>query len=1059
MTTSRFGNSQRIAFFAVLLFVASLPGNGPGKAPALLNAFDRGRSADMSVSRLLWPGAFSVTSAGDSTNAVFEASGRRYVAEARSDGFRFRHGTHVDSAVEVKFVGANHDSAVHLSERVAGTISVLGGGVRGTLPTHWDRFAVATFSQVYPGIAARYRNNDGDLELDFLLEPGADAQLIHLAVEDFARFVVDDATSDILVVRGAERFRLHRPRAFQPDAAGMHEVGVRAVTTEHSLRFELAGYDKTRALIIDPLIATWSTFLGTNTDAMYDNSAALATDGDGNLYIAGLTQLSTEEQPSDSFPTTAASLNPTNPRSVGDNCAFQCGYVLKLTPAHEVVYGALIYGLTIKAIAVDGSQSAYITGSTLDSTNFPGTPGVFDNDPAGQVFVSKISPDGGSFAYSALFPGDSGNGIAVDAAGNAFVVGQVSAQNLPTTPGSIKPNNPFGATINQDGFLLKINPSGSALVYGTYLGGSSADVANAVQLDASGEAIVVGQTASNDFTGMTAAVSGASDAFLIKVSTDGSRIVNGQTFGGSADDFATGVTPDGAGGWILCGATTSTDLPLSTAALQPYLLGQRNGWVRRVDSAFNTIYSTYFGGSAIDGCLNVAGDVSGNAYLVGVTFSADIPVTNGAFQDTTSAITDDFSFVGLTKFYVTSNIPDREAYIAELSSTGTLLYGSYLGGMNTIPRGYPPLTIGTGITISPSGVVFVSGATEAADFPVTDAGLRTGMGGEGDGFIVSFTNSPFAITTPSLLPQAPVGIPYNLALAVNGGTPPYTWSKVGFELPDGISLSSSGMLSGAANVQQTENTGYQFTVKVTDGAQHVAYKSFFIDLANGTFNCDDSGCIGTLGLNQAIAYQIPFLARGPFPQTFTPTGQLPPGISVSSSGAITGSPTQLGTYQFGFIVRDAAGNSAQLNEQLQVVTLGQNPTATLSATPASVSTGQSFSLTWISSSTSGCIASGGGANGSSWSGNLPPFGSLTQTATVTGTFQFTVTCPAGTFAPVVAHTDVTVTSTGGTGTTGSSSSQGSHGGGGVTTAGEVACLAMLAGLARFRRRTRQSLCV
>jgi hypothetical protein len=220
--------------------------------------------------------------------------------------------------------------------------------------------------------------------------------------------------------------------------------------------------------------------------------------------------------------------------------------VLKLTPAHQIVYGALIYGLTVNALAVDSAGSAYITGTTLDSTYFPGTPGVFDNDPSGQAFVSKISADGSSFVYSALFTADSGNGIAVDAAGNAYVVGQVSAPNLPTTPGSIKPSNPQGASINQDGFLLKINPSGSALVYGTYLGGSGTDVANAVAVDSQGEAIVVGQTASNDFVGMAATVSGSSDAFLIKVSSDGSQIVTGQTFGGSADEVANGVAADGA---------------------------------------------------------------------------------------------------------------------------------------------------------------------------------------------------------------------------------------------------------------------------------------------------------------------------------------------------------------------------------------------------------------------------------------------------------------------------------------------------------------------------------
>lgn len=142
---------------------------------------------------------------------------------------------------------------------------------------------------------------------------------------------------------------------------------MRAVATVYALRFELSTYDSTRPLVIDPLVATWSTFLGTQTDAMYDDSAALATDSAGYLYVAGLTQLSTEEIPTDSFPTTPSSLNPANPSSAGDNCAFQCGYVLKLTPTHQVVYGALIYGLTINALAIDSAGAAYITGHTLDA--------------------------------------------------------------------------------------------------------------------------------------------------------------------------------------------------------------------------------------------------------------------------------------------------------------------------------------------------------------------------------------------------------------------------------------------------------------------------------------------------------------------------------------------------------------------------------------------------------------------------------------------------------------------------------------------------------------------
>src|SRR5262249_41416184 len=159
-----------------------------------------------------------------------------------------------------------------------------------------------------------------------------------------------------------------------------------------------------------------------------------------------------------------------------------------------------------------------------------------DNDATGEAFLSKLAADGGSFVYSALFPGDSGNGVAVDGQGSAYVVGQVSVATLPTTPGSIKPTNPIGGVINKDGFLLKVSADGSTLLYGTYLGGTGTDVANAVQVDAQGEALVAGETASSDFTGLVHPVSGSNDAFLLKVSADGSRIVAGQIFGGTDVD-------------------------------------------------------------------------------------------------------------------------------------------------------------------------------------------------------------------------------------------------------------------------------------------------------------------------------------------------------------------------------------------------------------------------------------------------------------------------------------------------------------------------------------------
>lgn len=1037
---SRVGHSERTVSFKDFL-------SGP---QARVTKPDR-----MSVARWLWPGAFEILPAGSHLKTSFVASGRRYVAETRSDGFTIRRGTNGLSAIDIQFGRATSGGTAILSDKSAGTLNLFAGPA-GAIATQWQRFSAATFRDIYPGIDARFHTTDGDLELDFLLKPGSDPDLIQLVAANSTHFSVDAHTGDIIVTREDEQFRLHRPRAFQPAAWGQTEIEVRAITDGRSLRFALPSFDRALPIVIDPLVAAWSTFLGTNTDAMYDNAAAVTTDSQGNLYIGGLTQLNTEEQPTDFFPTTPTSLDPANPRSPGDNCAYQCGYVLKLSPSHQVLYGALMYGMTVNALAVDASGSAYITGTTLDSSTFPATAGAFDNDPSGQAFVAKISADGNSFVYSALFYGDTGNGIAVDAAGDAYVVGQVTGPDLPTTAGSIKPTSPVGVFTNQDGFLLKINPSGSALVYGTYLGGSGSDVANAVQVDVQGEAVVVGQTSSNDFTGMTATVNGASDAFLIKVSADGSQILIGQTFGGSSDDYASGVTSDGQGGWIMCGTTTSTDLPTTANAFQSRLLGQRNGWVRRVDDTLSTIFATYFGGSAIDGCLNVASDANANAYLVGVTFSEDLPTTTGAFQEDSSGITDAY-FAGLDNaFYVISNMTDREAYFAELSSDGaTVLYGTYLGGFETVPRDFTPLTIGEGITISPSGTVYVSGATEAASFPVTDGGLRDGMGGQGDGFIVAFASSAMNITTPSLLNAAPLQIPYSVALAASGGTAPYTWSQVGFELPDGIALSSDGVLSGTATNPQTETTGYQFTVKATDSTGGVAYKSLILNVASpGNFVCNGDTCLGSLLINDQIAYQVPPLARGVQPQLFTISGQLPPGISVSSSGAMTGEGTQAGEYKFAFNITDAVGHNGSMNWDVLVVS-GSMPSASLTANPTTVVVGQSATLTWSSVPTSGCIAGGGGADGTNWSGTLPVFGSINVTASQTGSFVYSISCADGNTALLKAQATLTVNPTvsngGGSGTSGSS---GGHGGGGQFGGFDIGVLAMLIALKSAGRRIR-----
>lgn len=410
---------------------------------------------------------------------------------------------------------------------------------------------------MYPGIAARYRNSHGELEVDFLIAPHANPNRIVLAGAGGSRLDAEPASGDVVVRRTGEKFRLKRPAAYQIDGSKTIPVPVRFVLAADGLRFELGAYDRGRPLVIDPLVATYSTFVGTNTDAMNDQINAIATDSAGNVYLGGYTQFDLTlpaEQTEHGFPTTPTSLNPSDPRSPNNNCAYGCGYVLKLDPQMQVVYGVLIFGFELHALAVDGAGSAYATGHTLDSTDFPATPGAFSDNPAGQVFAFKLTPDGSAFVYDALFTGDDGKGIAVDAAGDAYIVGAVSTPGLPTTPTSLKPTyQATGNTINSDGFLVKIDPTGSTLLYGTYLGGSGADVANAVAVDAAGHATVVGQTASSDFVGLPGTVDGASDAFVIQIAIDGSSILQGRFIGGAGDDFATSLAADSSGGWLIGG--------------------------------------------------------------------------------------------------------------------------------------------------------------------------------------------------------------------------------------------------------------------------------------------------------------------------------------------------------------------------------------------------------------------------------------------------------------------------------------------------------------------------
>src|SRR5213078_311962 len=295
-----------------------------------------------------------------------------------------------------------------------------------------------------------------------------------------------------------------------------------------------------------------------------DDGLGIAVDALGNAYVTGFTG-------SANFPTTAGAFQTTFGGIVD-------AFVTKFNPPGTgLVYSSYLGGSGVDdglGIAVDALRNAYVTGFT-GSTNFPTTAGAFQTTFGGteDAFVTKLNPMGTGLVYSTYLGGsgvDDGFGIAVDALRNAYVTGFTGSTNFPTTAGAFQTTG--GDTV--DAFVTKLNPTGTGLVYSTYLGGSSDDEGLAIAVDALGNAYVTGITFSTNFP----ATAGAFQT----------------TLGGTEDAFVTTLNATGS------------------------LL----------------VYSTYLGGSDVDDGLGIAVDARGNAYVTGFTGSTNFPTTAGAFQTT-----------------------------------------------------------------------------------------------------------------------------------------------------------------------------------------------------------------------------------------------------------------------------------------------------------------------------------------------------------------------------------------------------------------------------------------
>jgi hypothetical protein len=633
------------------------------------------------------------------------------------------------SIVRMKLEGANRAAQVEGLDQLTTTSNYFAGSDPSAWRTNIPNYARVRYAQVYPGIDMVYYGDERRLEYDFIVAPGSDSEMIEIAFGGIQDFEIS-GMGDLVLHTQQGNILQRRPTAYQEINGIKEQVPVDYVARDaHRVGFQLGDYDRSRPLIIDPVLI-YSTYLG---GSGFDQGYAIAVDSLGNSYVTGQTAAI-------DFPTTPGAFQ----TQYGGGDAF----IAKLNSSGSaLIYSTYLTGASGNGIAVDSTGNAYITGDA-GPVSFPTTSGAFQTAPVGyDVFVTKLNSTGSALVYSARFGGnldDFSRGIALDTSGNAYITGWTVCRTTVCTFPTVNAFQPNFAGGNNDAFVTKIDSSGSSLVYSTYLGGGkiingTEDWGEAIAVDSTGSAYVTGYTYSPDFP-VTAGAFDTSraglDAFITKFTPDGAGLVYSTFLGGAGREQGQGIAVDANGNAYVTGITESFDSPFTSAyegfpvtsgAFQTK--GSYDAFITKLNAKGSALlYSTYLGGSAgVDRGWAIALDDAGNACITGDTASTNFPVSN-AIQA---------AFGG----------GPTDVFVAKLNAAGSgLIYSTFLGGNLTDE--------GRGIACRGNDV-FVTGDTDSGNFPTSNALQGNNGGGlqnHDDAFVVrigDFVPGPTPTPTPT----------------------------------------------------------------------------------------------------------------------------------------------------------------------------------------------------------------------------------------------------------------------------------------------------------------------
>jgi uncharacterized repeat protein (TIGR01451 family) len=702
-----------------------------------------------------------------------------HVASTQPASSQHQRALRNEAVLNMRIVGANPQADITgVGKQLAQTNYYI-----GNIPSQWrtnvPNYEKVRYAGVYPGVDLVYYGNQQQLEYDFVVSPGADPSVIGLALgggpDGSTKIPLSiNRDGDLVATLKGGAVSFHKPIVYQNQNSAKTSVDGRyLLKADGQVGFELGAYDHSQQLVIDPVLS-YSTYLGGSSD---DVSYGFSYGVDhGEPILVGSTR-------SADFPELKA-LYPFGGGTCGTEPCRDI-FVAKYNPAlTELVFATFIGGNNDDVpskVTQDIFGDVFLVGYSL-STNFPVRGPVFQKtfkggSVTGDAVVVEVESAGFYLEWSSYLGGsgdDQAFGVAVDIPGNVYVSGHTTSTDFPVTAGAYQTTCPLDASGGcSTAFVTKVNPTGKALVYSTYLGGSNGlgETSYDIGLDANNDVYLTGITGSPNFPTTTNAYqtqcgtdglcNGTFDGFVTELNPTATAVLASTFLGGSDYDYTAGIAVKPSAIYV-SGSTVSPDFPTTSNAVQHTYGGGSAGCVvstgtcgdvtiTKLNTGLTALqYSTYLGGSGDENPgLSIAVDTNGYIYVTGQTDSPNFPQVDplqAAYGGGSS-----------------------DAFITQLTPTGTFGYSSYFGG-NGEDYAYR-------VALDPSNNVYITGGTLSTNLKVTQHAVQPTCGTDGNcngGFfdawwakIVLSSDLSMAVKSSTTI-KSGANLPYALTAKNNG---------------------------------------------------------------------------------------------------------------------------------------------------------------------------------------------------------------------------------------------------------------------------------------------------